>query len=70
MLKTLYLFLGSEIFLFLIDWLITTFLTLKEKQNKLELTDMIDFPSLSLENPPVITSIKYVWYLYDGNSSI
>ena len=70
MLKTLYLFLGSEIFLFLIDWLITTFLTLKEKQNKLELTDMIDFPSLSLENPPVVTSIKYVWYLYDGNSSI
>ena len=70
MLKTLYLFLGSEIFSFLIDWLITTFLTLKEKQNKLELTDMIDFPSLSLENPPVVTSIKYVWYLYDGNSSI
>ena len=70
MLKTLYLFLGSEIFSFLIDWLITTFLTLKEKQNKLELTDMIDFPSLSFENPPVVTSIKYVWYLYDGNSSI
>ena len=46
--------------------------TLKNKQNKLELTDMIDFgefPSLSKESPSVVTSIKYVCYLYDDNKS-
>ena len=44
---------------------ITTFQTLKSKQKKLELTDMIDFGeffSLSLESPSVATSIKYVCY--------
>ena len=52
---------------------ITTFQTLKNKQNKLdELTDMVDFgeyPSLSLESSSVVTSIQYVCYLYDDNKS-
>ena len=37
-----------------------------------ELTDVInfgEFPSLSLENPPVVTSIQYVCYLYEENKS-
>ena len=44
---------------------ITTFQTLKKKQNKLELTDMIDFgdfSTLCLVSPSVI-SIKYVLFL-------
>ena len=42
---------------------VTTFQTLKNKQNKLEkVTDMIDFselPSLSLESPSVVTAIQF-----------
>ena len=42
-----------------------TFQTLK----KPELTDIIDFPSLSLESPSGITSVQYVCYLYEKNRS-
>ena len=54
---------------------IITFQTLTNKQNKFELTGMIDFgefPSLSLENPSVVTSIQYSCYrcsLCDDNES-
>ena len=44
--------------------------TLKNKQKKLELTDMIKFgelPSLPLENPSVVTLIQCLYYLYVDN---
>ena len=48
---------------------IATFQTLKKKQQTW--TDRYDrlrlFPSLSLDSPPVVTSVKYVCYLYDDN---
>ena len=47
----------------------TTFQTIKKID---ELTNMIDigeFPSLFLESPSAVTSIKYVCYLYEVNKS-
>ena len=45
----------------------TTFQTLKNKQNQLELTDMIDFgefPSFSYESPSVVTQLNmYVIFM-------
>ena len=45
----------------------TTFQTLKNKQNQLKLTDMIDFgefPSFSFESPPVVTQLNmYVIFM-------
>ena len=34
-----------------------------------DVMDFIEFPSLSLENPYVATSIQYVCYLYEENKS-
>ena len=48
------------------------FQTLKNKQNKLELADTIDygeFSSVSLESLSVVASIKNVCYLYGDNKS-
>ena len=52
--------------------MIATFQILENKENNLELTDMINFGeflSFSLEIPSVVTSIQHLCYLYDDNKS-
>ena len=49
---------------------IATFQTLKNKLD--ELTDMNnpdEIPSRFLESPSVVTSIQFIWYLYDASKS-
>ena len=42
----------------------------KKKKNDDDMIDFVEFPSLSLESPSVVTSVQYICYLYEENKSV